>query len=128
MKNHQSESSSNAAHAIIAIVILLGGGYYLYSTKGASAATSANSNLETTVAGGGDADSAAIGADVLALLGQINSLKIDSNFFVGSSSLSSAYQSLVDFSQPIPIENVGRPNPFTQVSGMNQASVPTAKK
>ncbi len=53
-----------------------------------------------------------IGADVLGLLNQIQSLKIDSSIF-----RSAVYKSLQDFSVEVPPEGVGRDNPFAPFPG-----------
>jgi hypothetical protein len=50
------------------------------------------------------------GAQVLALLNQINAIEIDPSIFN-----SAVYRTLRDFSVPIPPQNVGRPNPFEPV-------------
>ena len=48
-----------------------------------------------------------VGSDVVVLLGQINAISIDKNFFQ-----SAIYKSLVDYTQPVPVQPVGRPKPF----------------
>ena len=50
------------------------------------------------------------GAQVLALLNQINAIEINPAIFD-----SPVYKTLRDFSVPIPTQNVGRPNPFEPV-------------
>lgn len=58
----------------------------------------------------------AASAEVLNLLNQIQSLHIDASLFQ-----SPAYQSLVDYTVPIPDQNVGRPNPFAPIPGVRDS-------
>ena len=51
-----------------------------------------------------------IGEDLVALLFRLQSLKLDQSIFT-----SPVFRSLKDFSQEIPSEPVGRPNPFAPV-------------
>lgn len=51
--------------------------------------------------------SAAMGADLLNLLKELQAIKLDSSIFQNS-----VFRSLKDFGQPIPPEPVGRANPF----------------
>ncbi|MEK9177793.1 MAG: hypothetical protein AAB777_01580 [Patescibacteria group bacterium] len=53
-----------------------------------------------------------IGSQVLSLLNQIQSLRIDPTLFQ-----SAVYKSLQDFSVNIPPEGVGRDNPFAPIPG-----------
>ena len=48
-----------------------------------------------------------LGAQIIQALNQINTLKLDRSIFTRD-----IYLSLVDKSEPIPLEPVGRPNPF----------------
>jgi hypothetical protein len=69
-------------------------------------------------------NSAAVGAQDLALLQQIQSLKIDTSLFSDP-----GYLTLRDYSVAIPPVNVGRPNPFAPLSGFSSSvsvSVPPA--
>lgn len=52
----------------------------------------------------------AVGAQVLGLLNQIQSLQIDDSFFTGA-----AYNSLQDYSVAVPPLPVGRENPFAPI-------------
>ena len=58
-----------------------------------------------------------VGTDVLTLLNQIQSLRIDKSIFE-----SPEYQSLNDFSVAIPPQPVGRPNPFAPIPGFTPPS------
>ena len=97
---------------VIIVVIIIAAiiGYFYY--EGSTPVT--NSSLQTTAASD---DAQAVGARVLALLNQIRSLKIDTSIFKDPS-----YMTLRDYSVAIPQENVGRPNPFAPLSGMQTAS------
>lgn len=65
-----------------------------------------------------------VSADVLSLLNQIQSLRIDTSLFKNP-----AYQTLRDYTVPIPELNVGRTNPFAPLPGMPlNISVPTVRK
>lgn len=57
-------------------------------------------------------NSGVIGSQVMSLLTQIRSLKIDATVFQ-----SAVYRSLQDYSVAIPTENVGRDNPFAPFPG-----------
>jgi hypothetical protein len=89
---------------IIGIIVVSISIYYFF-LAGPSKATS-SSLLEQGPASG------VIGSQVLNLLNQISSLKIDSTVFQ-----SAVYKSLQDYSVAIPTENVGRPNPFAPIPG-----------
>ncbi len=97
-------------------LIVLAIGYYFY-TSGGNPVTDQQS-LSFDVAG--SAQNGAVGSDILTLLKKIHQLNIDYHFFDpnSSTSLAQAEQSLFDFSQPIPPENIGRPNPFLPIGGV----------
>jgi len=54
-----------------------------------------------------------VGAQVLTLLNQIQSLRINTTLFK-----SAAFQSLQDYSVQVPPQNIGRPNPFAPLPGV----------
>ncbi len=93
--------------ASIIIVALIAYFYY----EGSIAVS--NSSLTSSAV---DADAQQVGLRVMALLNQIKSLKIDTALFRDPS-----YSTLRDYSVAIPQQNVGRPNPFAPLPGM-QAS------
>lgn len=62
----------------------------------------------------------AVGARVLVLLNQINSLKIDKTLFSDP-----AYLSLRDYTIQVPSLPVGRANPFAPIPGMVSATKET---
>lgn len=99
----------------LAAVIIIAIGYFYVtgeeSTQDAAVVTATNT-----------AD-AAIGSRVLAILNQIQQIKIDNTFFE-----SAAYRSLVDYSVEIPAQNVGRPNPFAPLPGQVAAPSQAVKK
>jgi len=85
---------------IIAIVLVVAAvGYYFYSSSSSNTTTSSSFTVSTATS--------SVGASVLALLSQVSSLKIDTSLFQ-----SPVYQSLTDFTQPIPTEPIGKSNPF----------------
>lgn len=99
--------NSKAIYIIIGLVVI---GAVLYFTMSSGSSTPASGTLSVDVANAADVN---VGDDVLILLGQINSLKIDKDFFTDPKHPSyAAYKSLVDYTVPIPQQNVGRANPF----------------
>ncbi len=96
---------------IIAIVVLAAAVIYYFYYSGAVVATDAQSGLAVDNV----ASNERVGEDVLNLLNQIHSLKIDTKFFK-----TPVYQSLVDFSVAIPTVNVGRQNPFSAIGSFVQ--------
>ena len=103
-----TKSSNKTWIWIVLIVIVAGLGYfYLY---GSSNQTS--SSLTAT----SDTNSA-VGVQVLGLLSQIQSLKIDTAIFSDA-----GYRTLRDYSVVIPPVNVGRPNPFAPLPGSLSSS------
>jgi hypothetical protein len=97
------KNSSRSTIVITIIVLVAAAVYYFYYSGGASATADQSSlSIDTT------SSTSQVGADVLTLLNEIHSLKIDTTFFQ-----TPAYQSLIDFSVAIPSVPVGRPNPFS---------------
>ena len=97
-------SKSTITTIIIVIVVIIGAGYYFMTTGGQSSPSSDSLLTQTA------ADQAAVGADQLALLNQINNIKIHSEFFQ-----SELFLSLNDIVQQIPTGSMIRPNPFAPV-------------
>lgn len=56
-----------------------------------------------------------VGAEIIQALNQIESLKLDRTIFEDP-----VYRSLIDRSEPIPSEPVGKTNPFDPISQSNQ--------
>ncbi|MFA6459231.1 MAG: hypothetical protein WCV79_02435 [Candidatus Paceibacterota bacterium] len=100
MKNNSSKNT----WITIAIIIAVSVGIYYFFMK--DPAVPENTSFEVQPEG------ELVGAQVLALLNQIESLRIDNTLFQ-----SPAYQSLVDYTVPIPVLNVGRANPFAPIPG-----------
>ncbi len=100
MKTHSSRKTTIIAVVVILIAIIA---YFYYN--GSSSSTGA---LLLVSQEGGQS----IGSSELALLNQIQSLKIDTSLFQ-----SPVYKSLLDHTVPIPTEQVGRPNPFVPYPG-----------
>ncbi len=88
---------------ILGVVVVIAVIVYFYYSGGQAPADS--SGLTTD-------NGAAVGAEVFGLLSEINSLSIDTSIFSGQT-----YQTLVDHTVPIPVLNVGRPNPFAPLPG-----------
>lgn len=57
-----------------------------------------------------------VGSEELAILNQVRSLDIDPSIFQ-----SAVYQTLIDYSVPIPAQPVGRVNPFAPLPGVRAA-------
>lgn len=104
--NPAKQSSKKSIIVIVVIVIIAAIVYFYY--EGSAGPDSSALSLEA----GGNAD--VVGAQVLGLLNQIQSLKIDRSFFTDP-----AYQTLRDYSVAIPPQNVGRPNPFAPIPGVS---------
>jgi len=102
MKKASSLKSTVIVIVVIAIVLIA---YFYY--KGKSAPSASSSLLTQT-----STDSSQVGTQVLGLLNQIQSLRIDSTLFADP-----GYQTLRDYSVEIPPENVGRDNPFAPLPG-----------
>mgnify|MGYP000544140839 CR=1 FL=1 len=98
--------NSKSIYIIIGIVVI---GAILYFVMSSGSETPTNGTLSVDVVNAADVS---VGNDVLILLGQINSLKIDKDFFTNPDHPSyAAYKSLVDYTVPIPAQNIGRQNP-----------------
>jgi hypothetical protein len=94
------------------ILIVIAVGYYFYSSGG-QPAPDATVSFSSIV---GPTATSSVGFDIIDLLKKVNQLRINTKFFD-----STVVQSLIDFSQPIPAENVGRPNPFLPIAGGSAA-------
>ncbi|MDE1975446.1 MAG: hypothetical protein KGI49_02990 [Patescibacteria group bacterium] len=100
MKKSSPKTIATIVGLIIVAVVI-----YFYIEGGSAPASS---SLLVSQAG-----EASVGSAELDLLNEIRSLNIDSSFFNDP-----AYQSLQDYSVPVPTENVGRPNPFAPIPGV----------
>ena len=111
---------SSGKSFIVGILLVVGAVIYYFYQAG-SPPVSPDSSLTATsgsfnTLGGGSQ----VGAEVLALLATIRGLNIDTGFFQ-----SSIYQSLTDFSVVIPIEPVGKVNPFVPLGGPTLSNAPS---
>jgi len=104
--NTQSSNKTWIWIAIIIIVAIVG---YFYLSGSSAPASS-------TLVQSSGSDSEAVGAQVLTLLNQIQSLKIDTSIFSDP-----GFLTLRDYSVAIPPENVGRANPFAPLPGFSSA-------
>ena len=89
---------------IITLIIVAAAGVYLYYEG--NPLPQSSSTLDAT------SGAATVGTQVLNLLNQIRSLKIDDSLFTDP-----GYRTLRDYSVSIPPENVGRANPFAPIPG-----------
>ncbi len=94
--------SNKTLFIVIGVVVIAIVLYFVM--KGGDDPVNPNAGFEIETANAADSE---VGNDVLILLGQIKLLNIDKAFFE-----TEAYKSLVDYTVPIPAQNVGRPNPF----------------
>ena len=106
-------NKSTISIIILVVVVIIAGGAYFYFygdnlPSGGSLLSPASNNADT------------IGAEALALLNKVKSLNIDADFFK-----SATYATLVDRTQEISSQPVGRANPFAPVDGVpNPAGTP----
>ena len=110
--NQQQPQSKMKTYGIIVAVVLVFVLVYFYMSGGTPASS-------TLIAGN---SFGAVGSSELSLLNQVRSLKIDTALFTDP-----AFRSLIDYSVAITPENVGRPNPFAPLPGMETSS-PTSQK
>ncbi len=97
--NQSIKAQKSRLPEIIAILLVIGAiGYYFYSSGSNGSASSSFTISSAT---------SSVGANVLGLLNQIHSLKIDASLFQ-----SPVYQSLNDFTVQVPPEPIGKSNPF----------------
>lgn len=89
---------------IIILIVIMGAFVYFYISG------SKLSDDSALLQGSSPDISDNVGAEVLALLNQIQSLKIDPTIFSEP-----VYKTLIDYSVPIPPQPVGRTNPFAPV-------------
>lgn len=90
--------------AIFILILVVGAFIYFYMSGG-----SVNNN-SALLQGSSPDVSDNVGVEVLTLLNQIQSLKIDSTLFSEP-----VYKTLVDYSVPIPAQPIGRTNPFAPI-------------
>ena len=100
--NAKNQTSSRLPEIVAILLVVVAIGYYFYSGSGSNSSTSTSFVVSNATS--------SVGEDVLNLLNQIHSLKIDPSLFQ-----SPVYQSLTDFTVTVPPEPIGKSNPF--VSG-----------
>lgn len=91
------------AGILIGAVLLVGGYFAFFSGGGSSALLSASS---------GTAATSQISKELLATIGNLKAITLDTKLFEDE-----AFISLVDFHVDIPLQPVGRDNPFGQLNG-----------
>lgn len=97
-------SSSTKTVIIFIAILLIGVLMYFYTLGGANDSSISSLEGQGMI---GNEDSQIIGARVLSILNQINSIKIDKTIFDNP-----IYSILLDHSVEIPPQNVGKVNPF----------------
>ena len=90
---------------IIVVIVILGGFAYKFFTKSAEDDASLVSNKDSSIK---------VGADLLAALATLDTLKLDTEFFKDIT-----FKRLTKFSQDIPQQPKGRTNPFAPIGGAN---------
>lgn len=111
--NTKKTSYKTIAISII-LVVLAAVAYFYYNGKPSSSSSVLSSQ---DAEGEGDAS-----MRMMSLFNQIKSLHIDTSLFKDS-----GYQTLRDYSTPIPTESVGRSNPFAPIPGTLEAAAQSAK-
>ncbi len=104
----QPEKKSSVTSIIIFVVIaLVAIGAYLYM-KGTpdDSSISSLSQADTITSMAAQSE----GSEVLVLLNQISSLRINTDIFNNI-----VYKTLIDYTVEIPPQNIGRPNPFAPI-------------
>lgn len=90
---------------IILLIVLVVGAFVYFFVIGDD-----TQDISFLLEGNSDGISDNVGAEVLALLQQIQSIEIDASVFS-----SPVYRTLRDYSVSIPPQNVGRQNPFAPI-------------
>ncbi len=103
-------SSNRTTISVLVIIALFGLGYFYFY---GSSSTSSSDTLTAS-------NNALVGSQVLNLLNQIQSLRIDTSLFTDP-----GYLTLRDYTVPIPTVSVGRPNPFAPLPGFTTTTTGT---
>lgn len=98
------KNSSSTSVIVFIVILIIGGLMYLYTLGNPSDSSISSIEGQGMI---GNADSQIIGNRVLALLNEISKLKIDKSVFD-----SPMFKMLQDHTVDIPVQNVGRANPF----------------
>ncbi len=102
-----NNSSSKNGIIVLVVAIVFIGGIYFYM-NGNPSGDSINSLSASSL----DADAAKEGAEILTLLSQIKSLRIDTSRFSDP-----VYKTLIDYTVEVPPQNIGKKNPFANFVG-----------
>jgi hypothetical protein len=105
----QKTSSSTKTVIIFVVILIIGALMYFYTLGGPDDASITSLDQQGILIGGEDTQ--IIGARVLSLLNEINTLRIDKSIFDDP-----VYKILLDHTVQIPEQNVGRANPFEPYS------------
>ncbi len=111
MNNPSLKKTWIISGGIIAIALVA---YFAFFSGNGS--TEAISSLES------EQNNQVVGARVLSLLNQVQSLNIDVSFFQDQT-----YQSLQDYAVAVPPQEVGRQNPFAPVPGIRTNPEPRGR-
>jgi hypothetical protein len=98
--------------AIIVVVIVLG--FLAYTFFG-------NKPAETNTLVSNKNSSVKVGADLLAALATLDTLKLDTDFFKDAT-----FKRLINFSRDIPTQPKGRSNPFAPLGTVNSTNTSTS--
>ena len=107
-------NKSTLTTIVVILVLVIGGGYYFWSIGNNTPSGTGASLLSQSSASGSN-----VGADELALLNQVSSIKINSKFFT-----SKMFLSLMDTVQVIPSVSMYRSDPFSPVAGVPSPYAP----
>ncbi len=97
------------AGILIGGVVLVGGYFAFFSGGGSSTLLTASSGTQTSQ----------VSKELLATIGDLKSITLDTSIFTDT-----AFLSLVDFHVDIPLQPVGRSNPFSPLIGGVRTSGP----
>ena len=92
---------------ILLVAVLLTGGYFAFFSGGGSSALLTSSGATTSTS--------QVSRELLATIGDLRGINLDTKIFTDD-----AYTSLVDFHVDIPLQPVGRQNPFQPLQGGNR--------
>lgn len=84
----------------VVIIIVVVGALYSLFTKSDIAGTTAAETAQTQ----------SVGADLLTLLGKLQTVNFNTDLFGDQN-----FNGLTDFAIPLPLPNLGRPNPFDKI-------------
>lgn len=99
------------AGIVIGAIVLVGAYFAFFSGSGSSTLLSSNS---------GSSETSKISQELLVTIGDLKAINLDTKIFSDP-----AYQSLVDFHVDIPLQPIGRDNPFAPLVGGTRSDAPS---